>query len=47
MKEDIEIKDIGKPSDQLIEIKLEDLMKLPPPYDKPGEEPELTKPKDE
>ncbi len=47
MTKEVGIKDIGKPSKQLIKLRLEDLMKLPPPYDKPGEEPEMTEPKEE
>jgi len=47
MSKEVRIKDIGKPSKQLIKLRLEDLMKLPPPYDKPGEEPEMTEPKEE
>lgn len=36
--------DMSKPSEQL--IKLDKLMPLPAPYDKPGMEPEFTAPKD-
>ncbi|AEA47696.1 (Fe-S)-binding protein [Archaeoglobus veneficus] len=45
--DEIKIEDISKPSKQMIKLRLEDLMPLPPPYDKPGMEPELTDPKPE
>lgn len=47
MREKVKIEDIAKKDVQLVEITMEDLMKLPPPYDKPGMEPELTEPKPE
>jgi len=47
MREDIRIEDIGKKEGQLIKITLEDLMPLPPPYDKPETHPQLTEPKPE
>ncbi|WP_456469394.1 (Fe-S)-binding protein [Archaeoglobus sp.] len=43
-KENVKIEDISKPVEQLVKLTLDDLMPLPPPYDKPGEEPELTEP---
>ena len=42
---DLRLQDISKPMKQL--TKIEKLMELPPPYDKPGMEPELTEPKEE
>jgi len=44
VKEKVRIEDISKPVEQLVKITLDDLMPLPPPYDKPGEEPEVTEP---
>jgi Fe-S oxidoreductase len=41
--EKISIKDISKPVEQLTEIRLEDLYPLPPPYDKPEEQPGFKK----
>ncbi|HIP63190.1 MAG TPA: (Fe-S)-binding protein [Archaeoglobus profundus] len=41
------VQDISKPSERLAYIRLEDLLKLPPPYDKPGEEPEIKEPNPE
>ncbi|MBS3970861.1 MAG: (Fe-S)-binding protein, partial [Clostridia bacterium] len=41
---DLKPQDMGKPHEQL--TKLEKLMDLPAPYDKPGMEPSLTEPKD-
>ena len=41
----VRIRDMGKPSDQLIKLTINDLMPLPPPYDKPGMEPPMTGPK--
>lgn len=43
----IRLHDISSPIEQLVNLRLEDLMKLPPPYDKPGSEPDLTQPKPE
>lgn len=37
----MKIKDISKQSDQLVNIKPEDLMPLPYPYNEPGTEPPL------
>jgi len=45
--EDITVEDISKPLERLAYIRLEDLLKLPPPYDKPGEEPEIKEPNPE
>ncbi|KJS22061.1 MAG: 4Fe-4S ferredoxin [Clostridiaceae bacterium BRH_c20a] len=42
---DLKVQDISKPVKQL--TKLEKLMDLPAPYDKPGMEPELTEPKED
>lgn len=47
MRERIAITDIAKKEEQLVKITLEDLMKLPQPYDKPGMEPNVTEPKAE
>ncbi len=47
MKETIKISDISSPTEQLVKLKLEDLMKLPPPYDKPDSEPPLTEPSED
>ncbi|MEM2402772.1 MAG: (Fe-S)-binding protein, partial [Archaeoglobaceae archaeon] len=47
MRERISITDIAKKEEQLVKITLEDLMKLPQPYDKPGMEPNVTEPKAE
>ncbi|MGB9630870.1 MAG: (Fe-S)-binding protein [Candidatus Methanodesulfokora sp.] len=47
MMRKIRIEDVGSPEDQLVKLKVEDLAKLPPPYDKPGMEPELKEPKPE
>lgn len=47
MKEDVKVTDISKPVDQLVKITIEDLIKLPPPCDKPEEEPPLKPPKEE
>ncbi|MET1125174.1 MAG: (Fe-S)-binding protein [Archaeoglobaceae archaeon] len=44
MREDVRIEDISKPSEQLVRVRLEDLMPLPPPYDKPGSEPDFSEP---
>ncbi len=46
-QEFVKVEDISKPSDRLVRIRLEDLMPLPPPYDKPGMEPPTTEPKPE
>ncbi len=46
-KGEIKIEDISKPVSQMIKLSLKDLMTLPPPYDKPGMEPEFTEPKPE
>ncbi len=43
----VKVSDIGKNVEQLVRLDLKDLMPLPPPYDKPGMEPEMTQPKDE
>jgi len=45
--DDIKVEDIGRKDGQLIKLRLNELLKLPPPYDKPGSEPELTEPKEE
>ncbi len=37
----LKVKDISKPEEQLIDIKPEELMPLPYPYDKPSEEPPI------
>jgi len=42
---DLKVQDISKPGKQL--TKIEKLMDLPAPYDKPGMEPELTEPKED
>lgn len=47
MRDRVAIADIAKKEGQLVKITLEDLMKLPPPYDKPGMEPNVTEPKAE
>jgi hypothetical protein len=44
-KDFVRIKDISKPGTQLIKLTLNDLLTLPPPYDKPGMEPPMTEPK--
>jgi Fe-S oxidoreductase len=44
-KDIVRIKDISKPGTQLIKLALNDLLTLPPPYDKPGMEPPMTEPK--
>jgi Fe-S oxidoreductase len=41
MKKQISIKDIGRQEGQLVEIRPEDLVPLPYPYDKPGSEPAM------
>ena len=41
MKKKISLKDISKPSDQLVEITAEDLMPLPYPYNDPAYQPEM------
>nr|WP_245521969.1 (Fe-S)-binding protein [Pyrobaculum neutrophilum] len=46
-KEVVKINDISKPVKRLVQLKLGDLMPLPPPYDKPSSEPPLTTPKPE
>lgn len=43
----IRLQDISSPVEQLITLNLEELMKLPPPYNKPNSEPSLTEPKPE
>jgi Fe-S oxidoreductase len=45
--EDIGLQDISEPYEQLIHIRLDNLIKLPPPYDKPDAEPPLTEPRPE
>ncbi|MEM2176158.1 MAG: (Fe-S)-binding protein, partial [Archaeoglobaceae archaeon] len=47
MRERVAIADIAKKDAQLVKITLEDLMKLPHPYDKEGMEPNVTEPKAE
>lgn len=47
MRERVAIADIAKKEGQLVKITLDDLMKLPPPYDKQGMEPDVTEPKPE
>lgn len=39
MKKRLRIRDISQPNEQLVDIALEDLMKLPYPYDQPDKEP--------
>ena len=46
MKDKTRVEDIGKKG-RMVRLRLEDLMPLPPPYDKPGMEPEPTEPKEE
>jgi len=41
------VSDISKEVEQLVKLSVIDLMALPPPYDKPGMEPEMTEPKNE
>lgn len=43
----IKVSDISKEVEQLVKLSVRDLMTLPPPYDKPGMEPEMTEPKSE
>ncbi len=47
MKNSVKIKDLGKPSEQLVDISAEDLMPLPYPYDQPDSEPSIKQLKDE
>ncbi|MEM4575713.1 MAG: (Fe-S)-binding protein, partial [Archaeoglobaceae archaeon] len=47
MRERISINDVAKKEGQLVKITLEDLMKLPKPYDKEGMESNVTEPKAE
>ncbi|MFO7967596.1 MAG: (Fe-S)-binding protein [Archaeoglobaceae archaeon] len=45
-KDRTKVEDISKEG-QMVDLKIEDLMPLPYPYDKPDSEPELTEPKEE
>jgi Fe-S oxidoreductase len=45
--EEITVQDISEPFEQLAHLHIEDLLKLPPPYDEPGSEPPLSKPNPE
>ncbi len=47
LSREIKPEDAASPVDQLVKLTVRDLEKLPPPYDKPGMEPELTDPKPE
>lgn len=44
-EKDLRPKDLGRPDQQLIKLKLNELLPLLPPYDKPGMENELSDPK--
>jgi len=43
----IKVSDVSKEVEQLVKLSIRDLMTLPPPYDKPSMEPEMTEPKNE
>ncbi|MEM3819521.1 MAG: (Fe-S)-binding protein, partial [Nitrososphaerota archaeon] len=43
----VRVSDISRDVDQLVKLNMDELMKLPPPYDKPGMEPEMTEPRGE
>jgi len=47
MSDDIKIEDIGRKEGRLLRLRLEDLMKLPKPYDNPESEPPMTEPMEE